>query len=128
VTGVPVDVRHPFFDLRVVQYLLAVPAIPWCFDKTIVRLAMRGALPEAVRLRPKSVPAGDPLAAMLAEPAARWVDRFEPIPAWTYVNRERIPQCAASRTRKDLDEPASALPQLLAESPGRDRSAVRRTG
>jgi asparagine synthase (glutamine-hydrolysing) len=92
VTGVPVDVRHPFFDLRVVQYLLSVPAIPWCFDKTIMRLAMRGVLPEAVRLRPKSVPAGDPLAAMLAEPAARWVDRFEPIPALdTYVSRERIP-------------------------------------
>src|SRR5712692_919707 len=93
VTSVPVEVRHPFFDLRVVNYLLAIPPMPWCFDKTIVRLAMRGSLPESIRLRPKTVAAGEPLAALLRRPAAQWVDRFEPVPALrTYVDRDRIPR------------------------------------
>jgi asparagine synthase (glutamine-hydrolysing) len=93
VTGVPVEVRHPFFDLRLVTYLLAIPPMPWCFDKTILRLAMRGALPESVRLRAKTVAVGDPLVALLRQPAARWVDRFEPVAALrASVNRDRIPR------------------------------------
>ncbi|HEX9820485.1 MAG TPA: asparagine synthase-related protein [Methylomirabilota bacterium] len=93
VTGVPVDVRHPFFDVRLVEYLLAIPPMPWCFDKTILRLAMRGALPDAVRLRPKAVAAGDAVVAVLRRPAAQWVDRFEPVPALgAYVRRDRVPR------------------------------------
>jgi asparagine synthase (glutamine-hydrolysing) len=93
VTGVPVDVRHPFFDVRLVEYLLAIPPMPWCFDKTILRLAMRGVLPEAVRLRPKTVGAGDAVVAVLRRPAAQWVDGFEPMPALgAYVRRDRVPR------------------------------------
>jgi asparagine synthase (glutamine-hydrolysing) len=93
VTGVPVDVRHPFFDRRVVEYLLAIPPMPWCFDKTIVRLAMRGILPDAIRLRPKAVAAGDALVALLAGPGTRWVDAFTPVPALDrYVARARVPR------------------------------------
>ena len=93
VTGVPIDVRHPFFDVRLVEYLLAIPPMPWCFDKTILRLAMRGVLPDAVRLRPKAVAAGDAVVAVLGRPAAQWVDRFEPVPALgAYVRRDRVPR------------------------------------
>ena len=92
VTGVPVEARHPFFDLRLVDYLLAIPPMPWCFDKTILRLVMRGLLPDAVRLRPKTVAPGDPLVALLRRPGAHWVDRFEPVPALrAYVDPARIP-------------------------------------
>ena len=97
-TGVPVDVRHPFFDRRVVEYLLAIPPMPWCFDKTVIRLAMRGALPEPVRRRPKTVAAGDPLVALLREPDARWIDDFEATPALLrYVDRNRIPRVCGER-------------------------------
>jgi asparagine synthase (glutamine-hydrolysing) len=93
VTGVPVDVRHPWFDRRVVEYLLAIPPMPWCFDKTIVRVAMRGVLPDAIRLRPKTVAAGDALVALLAAPGARWIDAFTPAPALDgYVRRARVPR------------------------------------
>jgi len=93
VTGAAVEVRHPFFDRRLVEYLLAIPPMPWCFDKTIVRLAMRRALPDRVRLRPKTVAAGDPLVALLRQPAAAWVDDFEPISALrAYVDRGRVPR------------------------------------
>jgi len=97
-TGVPVDVRHPFFDRRVVEYLLAIPPMPWCFDKTVIRLAMRVALPERVRRRPKTVAAGDPLVALLREPDARWTDDFVATPALLrYVDRDRIPRVCGER-------------------------------
>ena len=93
VTGVPVEVRHPFFDRRRVEYLLAIPPMPWSFDKTIVRLAMRGSLPELVRRRPKTVAASDPIVALLQKPDAQWVDHFEAVPALhRYVERERVPR------------------------------------
>jgi asparagine synthase (glutamine-hydrolysing) len=93
VTGVPVEVRHPFFDRRLIEYLLAIPPMPWSFDKTIVRLAMRGSLPEPVRRRPKTVAASDPIIALLQTPDARWVDHFEAVPALhRYVDRERVPR------------------------------------
>jgi len=54
VTGLPFEFRHPYFDLRLLRFLLRLPEIPWCADKTLLRLAMRGRLPESVRTRPKT--------------------------------------------------------------------------
>ncbi len=53
VTRLPVDVRYPFFDRRLAEYLLAIPAIPWFEGKYLLREAMRDVLPEPVRTRPK---------------------------------------------------------------------------
>lgn len=66
-TNVPVEVRHPFFDLRIVSFLLALPTVPWCCDKEIVRRAMRGTLPEAVRCRPKTPLRRDPTHILLTK-------------------------------------------------------------
>jgi asparagine synthase (glutamine-hydrolysing) len=60
-TGVPVESRAPFFDLRLMRFLLRLPPVPWCADKQLVRLAMKGILPEEVRRRPKSPTAQEPL-------------------------------------------------------------------
>lgn len=79
VTRFPVEVRHPFLDLRVVNYLLALPPFPWFYEKMLLRAAMAGRLPETVRLRPKSPLAGDPLIAQLQMPGADWVDHVH----WT---------------------------------------------
>jgi asparagine synthase (glutamine-hydrolysing) len=48
------EVRHPFLDLRLLRFLLAVPVLPWCRHKYLLRRAMRGSLPEAILARPKS--------------------------------------------------------------------------
>jgi asparagine synthase (glutamine-hydrolysing) len=48
------EFRHPFFDLRLLRYMLAVPAMPWCRNKLLIRRAMRTALPAAVLRRPKT--------------------------------------------------------------------------
>jgi asparagine synthase (glutamine-hydrolysing) len=53
----------PFFDMRLVEYVLRTPPVPWRRDKRLLREAMRGRLPEEVRLRPKTplyVPHGRP--------------------------------------------------------------------
>jgi len=53
-TGQPVAIRYPFFDLRVVDVGLGLPSFPFCVNKHVLREAMRGRLPEAIRLRPKT--------------------------------------------------------------------------
>jgi len=93
VTRVPVEVRHPFFDLRLMNFLLALPRLPWCCDKLLLREAARGVLPDAVRLRRKSPLRADPLLKLLGRPEAAWVNRFQPVPELEqYVIRSRIPE------------------------------------
>jgi len=91
-TRVPVAVCHPFFDVRLVNFLLALPTVPWCCDKELLRLAARAVLPDAVRLRRKSPLPADPIAALLRRPDSAWVDRFEPVAELEqYVIRDRVP-------------------------------------
>lgn len=54
VTGIPVEVRHPYLDIRVLRFLLALPVLPWCRDKYLLRHALRNRLPAVVVARPKS--------------------------------------------------------------------------
>ena len=58
--GTSTEELHPLGDLRFVRFLLAVPAIPWCRDKYLIRKALKGFLPEAVRLRAKAPVTGSP--------------------------------------------------------------------
>lgn len=99
VTRVPVDVRHPLFDLRLVNYCLGLPPIPWCVDKTLARAAMSKVLPDEVRLRPKSF-AADAVAPRLA--ACPWLDSWKPVPALAeFVDRERVPVLATAGAEWD---------------------------
>jgi asparagine synthase (glutamine-hydrolysing) len=93
VTRVHAAVCHPFFDLRLVDFLLGLPALPWCSDKELLREAARGMLPDAVRLRRKSPLLADPLIALLQRPESACVDSFEPVPELNrYVERHLIPK------------------------------------
>jgi asparagine synthase (glutamine-hydrolysing) len=84
--------RHPFFDLRLLNFLLGLPRLPWCCDKELLREATRGSLPDAVRLRRKSPMPAEPLNALLQKPESAWVDRFEGVPELEgYLCRERVP-------------------------------------
>jgi hypothetical protein len=90
----PVEYPQPFFDLRLVNYVLAIP-ISWSLDKTILRSAVRGTLPEIVRLRRKTLLARDPVLALLGRGDAQWVNRIDPpselIP---FVDHRKIPEVA----------------------------------
>ena len=100
-TFLPVEVRHPFFDVRLMSYLLAIPPMPWCVDKELLRVAMRGALPEQVRLRPKAPLAGEPLLLRLQDGDRQRVDQFEPAAQLArYVDRDAVPPVVGE---EDLD-------------------------
>lgn len=58
-TGIPLTQRHPFFDERVIEFLLSLPAVQWANDKGILVAAMRNRLPDRVRLRQKTPLVGD---------------------------------------------------------------------
>ena len=97
-TGVPVEVRHPFFDLRLVHFLLALPALPWCSDKELLREAARGILPDEVRLRRKAPLLRDPLIELLQRPESAWVDSFEAVPELhRFVERSLIPKVSGEK-------------------------------
>ncbi len=60
-TGVPLEVRHPFLDIRLLRFLLSVPVVPWCRDKYLLRRAFRNVLPAVILRRPKTPLSGDPV-------------------------------------------------------------------
>jgi asparagine synthase (glutamine-hydrolysing) len=94
-----VEVRCPLFDIHLIEYLMAIPPVPWNFDKGILRLAMRGRLPETILRRPKTPLTRDPLRSRLPLPESTWVDHFIAHPDFgEYVDRTRIPAlaCGAS--------------------------------
>jgi asparagine synthase (glutamine-hydrolysing) len=93
IADVNVEACHPFFDLRVLKFLLALAALPWCSDKEILRRDGSGVLPDAVRLRKKSPLAQDPIWALFQKSESAWVDRFEAVPELSqFVKRDRVPQ------------------------------------
>jgi asparagine synthase (glutamine-hydrolysing) len=97
VTGLALDCRHPFLDLRLVEFCLGLAPAPWCVEKECLRQAMRGFLPDAILRRPKTPLADWPAARLLAEPRARWVDRFVASPGLEqFVDRARIPAVAGA--------------------------------
>jgi asparagine synthase (glutamine-hydrolysing) len=99
VTRVPIEYRYPFLDLRVVNFLFAMPPLPWFVKKEILRVVMSGVLPEQVRLRPKTPLQADPTCKLLEKPDARWIDQFKAVPELArYVDREKIPQITGGKS------------------------------
>ena len=76
-TKLPLEVRHPFIDLRLVDYLLSIPAVPWCVNKHILRRAMKDLLPQTVVKRTKTPLAGDPPLQLVRRASVRCLDNFE---------------------------------------------------
>lgn len=86
-TRLPLEVRHPFIDVRLVDFLLSIPAVPWCVNKQILRRAMKDRLPAAIVNRPKTPLGGDPALQLSRRAGVRWLDNFEVAPQLTrFVN------------------------------------------
>ncbi len=83
-----IEPRYPFFDLRLVNFLLSIPVMRWCVDKKLLRQAMAGRLPEAVRLRPKTPLASDILHARMQRGDRLFNLNFDALPE---LNRYVIP-------------------------------------
>ncbi|HEX5886196.1 MAG TPA: asparagine synthase-related protein, partial [Pyrinomonadaceae bacterium] len=76
-TKLPLEVRHPFIDVRLVEYLLPISIVPWRVNKHILRLAMKDRLPATLINRPKTPLAGDPALQLARHASVRWLDSFE---------------------------------------------------
>jgi asparagine synthase (glutamine-hydrolysing) len=92
-TGHALDYRHPFLDLRMIEFCLGLPPWPWCDRKYILRTAMRSSLPPDVLARPKTPLNGYPY----MERARLGLSAFPPIEAadpriYSYVSRASIPR------------------------------------
>lgn len=55
-SGIPAECRHPYLDVRLANFLLSVPTIPWADGKYLLRSAGRGLLPDPVLSRRKTTP------------------------------------------------------------------------
>jgi asparagine synthase (glutamine-hydrolysing) len=103
VTGLPLEVRHPLFDLRLVHYLLSIPPVPWCVNKRLLRAAMRGILPDRVCRRPKSPLAGDLIRELVIRDRPQRVDSFHPAPDFTrIVDQAALPKVAGETVPEDI--------------------------
>ena len=58
----PIIWRHPFLDLRVLEFMLSVPPVPWARRKLLLREAMHGRLPDEVLARTKTAARGSAIA------------------------------------------------------------------
>lgn len=108
-TFAPVKARWPFFDLRLLEFMAAVPQEPWCRSKYLLRTALEGSLPESVRLRPKTPLRAPPLHAALREKG---------VPAWMPAlasGPELEPYADRAHLARLLGTPASLTPGVLTQ-------------
>jgi asparagine synthase (glutamine-hydrolysing) len=99
----PVETRYPFLDLRIVNYLLALPPFPWFYKKHLLREAMTGQIPERVRMRPKTPLQGDPVSAELRRTGTTQLNMV----SWTpdldrYVHRTALTSPNANMNQEQL--------------------------
>jgi len=97
VSRLPLEVRLPFLDLRLLNYLLSLPPIPWCVDKTLLRLALREKLPSTVCDRPKTPLSVNPVVARLQKGDRPWqvlphLPELDP-----YINRKQLQEITSSK-------------------------------
>lgn len=91
-TKLNLEVRHPFMDVRIVEFLSSIPVQPWRVNKHILRLAMKDKLPAAVLNRQKTPLRVDPALQLVRRGSVRCVDSFEVSPqlrAFVNLNRRR---------------------------------------
>ena len=71
--------RDPFLDVRMVEFILSLPALPWLFNKHILRASMSGLLPSELLYRPKT-PLGYLDHALAIKEENKWLEKWKPNP------------------------------------------------
>jgi len=102
-TKLKLEVRHPFMDVRLVEFLSSIPVRPWRINKHILRLSMNDKLPSTVVNRPKTPLAGSPALQLVRRGSVRCLDSFEVSPQLrTFVNLDRRRSLADEETSDGL--------------------------
>ncbi len=85
------EIRDPFLDSRVVEYLFSIPSLPWFYKKHILRASMKTVLPPEIINRPKT-PIGNLSYIYLNQPQNEWVDNWTAQPKLlNYIDFKKIP-------------------------------------
>jgi len=115
-TLLPLEVRFPFFDLRLVSYLATVPPAPWFEGKYLLRAAMRPSLPAAVSERGKSLRQGLPLEALAIQQGvpAYLADLLATPELAPYVDRDELLQIVRSPAAEGRAFKSVLRPMMLA--------------
>jgi asparagine synthase (glutamine-hydrolysing) len=92
VTHHPVEVRYPLLDLRIVEYLLALPPFPWFYKKRLLRDAMAGRLPQETLRRRKTPLRGEPVIEVIRRSNAGSVGQAD----WTSTADKYVLRSAVS--------------------------------
>jgi asparagine synthase (glutamine-hydrolysing) len=107
-TRQPVEARFPFLDLRVVEYLLALPPYPWLLEKRVTRDSMSGRLPGEILCRPKTPLVADPMTSVFRKNLDDWVDRLD----WSGAIGRYVDAKGLRSVRKNTD--ALGSPEICA--------------
>ncbi len=94
-SGLPIQVAHPYLDVRLVRFLLALPPTQWLNDKGLLRATLARQLPAGFLRRQKTPLAGDPIAVRLREWGPDALARRTLAPGiGRYVDAARLPAYA----------------------------------
>jgi asparagine synthase (glutamine-hydrolysing) len=104
VHGVPIDLRLPFLDRRLIESAFALPPIPWLQQKHVLREAVRGLVPDVVRCAPKQG-----LAGLYEARLAQWWSR-EPSP---FVPGDAFAQFVDVAALRRIEPTSSVNEQLV---------------
>ena len=69
--------RDPFLDVRLIEFVLSIPSLPWLYNKHLLRSTMGGMLPKSVIKRPKT-PLGDIETILLMQSENKWINEWRP--------------------------------------------------
>jgi asparagine synthase (glutamine-hydrolysing) len=114
--GSAIEYRNPFFDMRLLRFLFRVPPMPWFAEKHLLREAMKGRLPEAVRTRRKKPIGMDPAHVWMtrqADELSRSLAACNELDRW--VDRDEAERAMRSRSRSLYDSFLLCLPLSLAQ-------------
>jgi asparagine synthase (glutamine-hydrolysing) len=102
--GVPIDVRLPFLDRRLIALALALPPIPWMQRKHVLRESARGLVPDVARCAPKQG-----LRGLYEARLAQWWSR-EPAP---FAPSEELARFVDVRALPQVERTSSVSEQLV---------------
>ena len=98
---IPVNVCHPFFDKRLLDFALQLPPFPWRHNKHLLRATMANLLPSSVLNRPKTPVQGNRIQALLN--AGSWSKQSDQLLAnpalQRYVNGEKLADLSLSESQ-----------------------------
>jgi asparagine synthase (glutamine-hydrolysing) len=106
----PIEFAAPLFDTRLLEFALSLPPMPHFAGKDLLRQAMRGWLPDAVRLRPKTPLPGDPLRVSWPRMSRQWIGTVDACDALDpFVDRRILREDLRSGRQSHVRHQAHAI-------------------